>query len=224
MSRSDKIAKIIEDALSVHIGPNDLGYLINTRDKRVDEILALDSESNIEEEHGTHKDNWLQMIIDIAIDYDGNRTIEGLMGLVDELKAYARQGLNNAPYTQDSIESAETSEPMLPIEMEVECSCQNYTCDNWSVNCNKAYACLDITHGTEDCASCPLYDICKGTGKLTKLFMVIKRTKDEIGEDIPDAPWAEHYTPALRSDSDAVIAWMANKMKGNEFKLVEVEE
>jgi hypothetical protein len=39
------------------------------------------------------KDEVLGMIIDIAYDYDGYRTPEGLMSLVDELVEYAKFGL-----------------------------------------------------------------------------------------------------------------------------------
>lgn len=41
------------------------------------------------------KDAYLQLIIDLAYDYDGFNDIDGLKGLVDELSEYAKMALKN---------------------------------------------------------------------------------------------------------------------------------
>jgi len=41
------------------------------------------------------KNAYLQMIIDLAFDYDGNEDAEGLKYLIDELSAYAKLALEN---------------------------------------------------------------------------------------------------------------------------------
>ena len=37
---------------------------------------------------------YLKLICDIAIDYDGFNTIESLKGLVDEMASYAKEAMN----------------------------------------------------------------------------------------------------------------------------------
>lgn len=41
------------------------------------------------------KDRYLEMIIDLGYDYDGESSTLGLKGLIDELIEYARRGINN---------------------------------------------------------------------------------------------------------------------------------
>lgn len=41
------------------------------------------------------KNAYLQMIVDLAFDYDGNETAEELKYLIDEISAYAKLALEN---------------------------------------------------------------------------------------------------------------------------------
>ena len=41
------------------------------------------------------KNEYLGFILDLAYDYDGFNTVEGLKGLIDELSKYARCALDN---------------------------------------------------------------------------------------------------------------------------------
>ena len=41
------------------------------------------------------KNRYMQMIVDLGIDYDGCNTIESLKGLIDELIRLARLGIEN---------------------------------------------------------------------------------------------------------------------------------
>lgn len=47
-----------------------------------------------------NKDNWCQLIADIAFDYDGCNTIESLKGLIDELVRYALNSRDNYDYEE----------------------------------------------------------------------------------------------------------------------------
>ena len=41
------------------------------------------------------KNEYLVLIVDLACDYDGFNTVEGLKGLIDELRKYASYALDN---------------------------------------------------------------------------------------------------------------------------------
>lgn len=50
-------------------------------------------------EHDTPEKECLQMIFDVAVNYDGYETVESLKGLIDEIRAYALMGLKGEwPY------------------------------------------------------------------------------------------------------------------------------
>lgn len=63
------------------------------------------------------KDAYLQLIIDLAFDYDGYNRAEDLMVLIDELSAYARLALENndtvAIYVSHSFDGKETQSNIL---------------------------------------------------------------------------------------------------------------
>jgi hypothetical protein len=49
-------------------------------------------------------DAYLWLIIDLALDYDGFNTVEGLKGLIDEIKSYAYMAIDNdtkTPFYKD---------------------------------------------------------------------------------------------------------------------------
>lgn len=48
-------------------------------------IIKTDEHSYVPET----TDQWLELIIDIAVDYDGCNTIESLKDLIDEMRAYS---------------------------------------------------------------------------------------------------------------------------------------
>lgn len=63
------------------------------------------------------KDAYLQLIVDLAFDYDGYSKAEDLMVLIDELSAYARLALENndtaAIYVSHSFDGKETQSNIL---------------------------------------------------------------------------------------------------------------
>ena len=53
----------------------------------------IDKETGINFVEPTHAEEWLGMLREVAADYDGYRTPEGLMHLVDELVEYAEKAI-----------------------------------------------------------------------------------------------------------------------------------
>lgn len=66
------------------------GYTFNTRANRMQSCPLKEQERTIVDLR-----NVLQLIADIAYDYDGYDTIEGLKSLIDEIREMALQGVPN---------------------------------------------------------------------------------------------------------------------------------
>lgn len=87
MKKEQIYKEIMEDP---HVHPSAKGIIKEIRDKEiVERKLQKDYEKYIKHS----KEGALQYIADIALGYDGNFTVEGLTGLIDEIRAVALLGL-----------------------------------------------------------------------------------------------------------------------------------
>lgn len=69
--------------------------------KKYKEVKMLIDSATVKtyREHDTPEKECLQMISDVAVNYDGSETVKGLKGLIDEMLTYAIMGLKSEwPY------------------------------------------------------------------------------------------------------------------------------
>lgn len=93
------------------LNPSDLKEetrdLFNTIMRVIDEKEELYEENKEYSRNLKIKDAYLQLIIDLAWNYDGFNDIDGLKGLIEELSGYAKMALKNDDKTPFYIGSNE---------------------------------------------------------------------------------------------------------------------
>ena len=89
------MSKIIGEEVLEEMTKLDLNNLNENARKLYDTIMKVLDERDELTRKRKIKDAYLQLIIDLAYDYDGFNDVDGLKGLIEELSEYAKMALKN---------------------------------------------------------------------------------------------------------------------------------